>query len=179
MLQGSTKDESAKRRMRVTERLALRFPVGEEKLRESSSLDESADFNADDPVDSGLCEPSRLIPPTKFEIGDARCPETGEARCPECGIGEAPCPEEGGRGNPSRRRYKARLIHEPCAPTMRSIICAGSLPCSGMPSISNSWSPPRMVPSTSAGPSRSTSRTNVLPLRSKYRSSPTPQALRF
>jgi len=120
MLQGSTKDESAKRRMRVTERLALRFPVGE-KLRESSSLGESADANADanadDPVDSGLCEPSHLIPPTKFGIGEARCPETGEApcpecgtgeaACPECGIGEAPCPEDGGRGNLSRRRYKA------------------------------------------------------------------------
>ena len=168
MLQGSTKDESAKRRMRVTERLALRFPVGE-KLLESSSLGESADANADDPVDSGLCEPSHLIPPTKFGIGEARCPETGEA----------PCPEEGGRGNLSRRRYKPRCIHEPWGPTMRSTICAGSLPCSGMPSISNSWSPPRIVPSTSAGPSRSTSRTNVLPLRSKCRSSPTPQALRF
>lgn len=106
MLQDSTKDESAKRRMRVTERLALRFPVGE-KLRESSSLGESADANADDPVDSGLCEPSHLIPPTKFGIEEARCPETGEAACPECGIGEAPCPEDGGRGNLSRRRYKA------------------------------------------------------------------------
>ena len=94
MLQGLTKDESAKRRMRVTERLALRLPVGErEKLRESSSLGESADANADDSADSGLCEPSHLIPPTKIGIGEVRCPETGRAPCPECGTGEAPCPE--------------------------------------------------------------------------------------